>query len=178
MLISQRNFQRINIFPHALKAEMTRLDHSGMNGTDCHFVGTVTLHGKIIGHRRLGTFSGKTDGFQPRMPFRFDGTLFKKFPFKPVERGCIRRQGGIGGTGIQRGGCHKNSMICIGDHHGIKDTVLMKKCSGAIAVFHRRDQFCAEKFHCQAGNIGKTPQAPFIQFQKCISVHISTPPLQ
>ena len=109
MLIAEVNLQMEDLLAMALEAETARLDHTGMNRTDRHFVHFGTLHLKVIGHARQDGFPdaarpGIVPGavrtvvpqrFQLGRPLWNESPLFGDFAFEVVRLRTIGRDGRI-----------------------------------------------------------------------------------
>ena len=74
---------------------MSRLNDSGVNGTDSDFMRGGAVEMKVIGYARFCLRVSETDRFQPGMPLRNDARLFENLAFEPVKLRTLRSQCGI-----------------------------------------------------------------------------------
>ena len=99
MLVAQRNLQVKDLLAVALEAEVPRLDHAGMNGTDGDLVDLLPFDPEKIrdpDDRSLALPSAprvvagairamKANRLEPGMPFGTDPVLLGKFPLEEVD---------------------------------------------------------------------------------------------
>ena len=108
MLVAERNLQVENVFTITLKAEMARLDDTGMNRPDRDFMDFLTVNSVEVGDANRGRLARlpaprvvtgtvgrmKTKRLKPRMPLGAHAVLFGDFPLEQVNLGTIRGEGG------------------------------------------------------------------------------------
>ena len=96
MLIAQRYLQMENVFAVTLEAKVSRLDDSGVYGTDGDFMDFVSAHGEEVGYSREYPLSNaaarsirgvKPDRLEPWMALRLNLPLFGNFALEPM---CLR----------------------------------------------------------------------------------------
>lgn len=83
MLVSELDFQVVHLFTMAHEAEMSGLDHPGMDGADTHLVNLGSAHGeeRVAIHRPLA-LRLEAHRFEPRVAFGHQAGLLPQFALK------------------------------------------------------------------------------------------------
>ncbi len=108
VLVAERDFQVEDLFPVALEAEMPRLDDTGVDRTNRHFVDLVPLDTVEIGDadnrglvrlpsprivaRPIGSM--EPHRLEPRVAFRADAILLGDLPLEEMHLRAVRRHRG------------------------------------------------------------------------------------
>jgi hypothetical protein len=121
VLISEGNLQVEHFLPMALKTEMARLDHSGVDGSDGDLVNLLALDAIEVGNPDVGCFRRRAvpgvvirpprgviaDGLEPGVAFETESKLFGDLPFEEVD---LRASGSQGRDGVDIDVASQNSQ--------------------------------------------------------------------